>query len=572
MFSRRLIGALACLPFVPGCATQQGRSPFPSRAEVEALTQGSGAANPFEQAVVDADTWAFSEPLIETLAYEPYVDPSPWGKLLEEYAAHDPGRLTPTRSMHCAARELARFYLEYAAMPAVPLRRAIVEHCGSLALDALPQFVFGAAAAEHDDETLHHTWQATVRAALRQGDAAGPRDLGIAFARDEKKAVVVMLSGARRVQLEPVSRVVDGGGTLLLRGRALVPADRISALVNRGRYGYAACTPAGNTRPPEFAFACAIDAADHGARIDLAAYREGRIFGDGLVGVEALRDTAQSVYKRHRYVDEMIVSDQSQLPSRLLDLVNEVRRRTELEPVVLSEAESATSEKLAPKYFEAASDPAKEMVAEVIVVGLLAGWDVGAPIRDAGFTSAAVGPTRDASEWLSAVLSSPGGRAALLEPDSRVVAFGPVMVDSPAVIGALFTSYTLFDSADHAAVRERVIEKIRAARSAEGMSAPVIITTLDDDASALAAEIQAGEATPPQALAGLIQQSSTVLGRSVRGLVYESVDVDQLVVPPELLSAKRLELSVTVTHYQPAGEPWGRYVVLLVIPGEGPQA
>jgi len=62
-----------------------------------------------------------------------------------------------------------------------------------------------------------------------------------------------------------------------------------------------------------------------------------------------------------------------------------------------------------------------------------------------------------------------------------------------------------------------------------------------------------------------------VLGRSVRGLAFEG-NSDAIPVPDEFLSSKHLELSVTVSHYQPKDESWGRYVVLFVMPGEGTRA
>lgn len=555
------------------CATRGGsRSPFPSRAEVDALTHGSGAVNPFAQAVVDADTWRFEEPAAETLDHAEYVEPSPWGELLAEYAVLDPQRLKTTRAMHCAARELSRFYLEHAAMPSVPLRRAMLDHCGSLTDAVVPQFLFGAAAEEHTEAMLHDAWQSQVRSMLQTPGPPGARDLGIAFARDGTKAVVVFVSGARKVQLEPRPRVVGADGVAVLRGRVLVPADRILALINQGRFGYAICESDERVRLPDFAIRCALDTADRSARIELSARVEGRVLGDGLLGAEVLRDLSRSEYERQPYADSAIVEDPGELRSRLLALLNQVRGQAGAPPVALSDAESATSEKLAPVYFEALAEPARAPEADAITLGLLAGWDVGAPIRDAGFTAAAVGPTRDASEWLSAVLSSPGGRAALLDPDAQVVALGPVMVDSPAVIGAIFTSYTLIDSGDHEEVKRQVVEKIDAERSARGLPEATVVATLDGDAAALASEVNAGAITPTQALAELIQTSARVLGGPVRGLAFEATDLKLLELPEDLLRPKHLELSITVTHYQPEGEPWGRYVVLLVIPGEGIRA
>lgn len=584
MRSKRWIsGALACVCLLTlhSCAPGSGgrgrgsskvASSFPSRSEVDALTRGSGAINPFAQAVVDADTWTFTEPVVERLAYVDFVDPSPWGKILSDYAASEPSRLKPTASMHCAAREFAYFYVKYAAMPAAPLRRAIGEHCGALAEELQPHFVFGPAEPDKTEAMLHYAWKPQVRQRLEQYGKAGPRDLGIAFARDDKKAVVVVLTGPREVELQPVSRVVGADGTLVLRGRALVPADVFGALVNQGRYGFAVCEGDANVRPPDFAFTCKLAPGDQSASANVSAHRTGRIFGEGLLSVALLRDATQRPYRRVTYTNEALISSQSQLPERLLGLVNEVRRQASVKPVTLSTAESATAEKLAPMYFEAFTDPEKQTAAELIILGLLAGWDVDAPIRDAGFTHAAVGPTRDASEWISAVLAAPSGRAVILDPNARVVAFGPVLYEAPPVIGSIFTSYALFEADSHVGARKALLEKLGKDRAARGLPAPVLVTTLDADAAALASQVNAGAATPTDVLEKLLQTSAEVLGRSVHGMYFEATDIESIEFPDEMLTAKRLELSVTVTHYKPEDEPWGRFVILLVIPGEGTQA
>jgi len=574
---REWVAAACVLLGLSACATGGGGrgsgSPFPSRAEIDALTHGTGAISPFEQAVVDADAWTFGEPLVEVLETSDYVDPSPWGKSLSEQVAADPARLRGTSAMHCAAREHARFYLQYAAVPAISLRQAMMEHCGSVSVDAIPLYLYGPVETEHTDAALHRAWAPSVARMVRESTRSGRRELGIAFARDEKKAVVVLLSGERKVELERVSRVVGAtGAKLVLRGTVLVPADRVSGLINQGRYGFAACVPEPGVSIPRFALTCELAAGDAGGRAQLVGHRRERFFGEGLLQAEALRDAQTRPYRSVRYTSEAMVASAADLPPRLLALTNEVRRQAGAEPVTLSAAQSATSEKLAPRYFEAVTSPGKGAEVDLIVLGLMAGWDVGAAIRGSSFTSAAIGPTRDASEWVSAVMSSPGGRSALLQKDVRVVAFGPVMVDSPAVIGATFTGYGLFQASDDAAMKEAVIEKIRAERAELGLPAPVIVTTLDADASALASEVQAGAASPTDALGELLQTGSNVLGRSVRGVAYELGDAEQMQLPDEMLRAKQLEISLTVTHYQPEGSPWGRFVVLILVPGSGTRA
>jgi hypothetical protein len=577
--SHRVLAGVSglCLAVAASCASgpgaRHGGSPFPSRAQVDALTNGSGAINPLAQETVDAERWTFGEPAARELRDERYVPDDAWGKLLGEYVATDPSRLLPTRAMDCGAREMARFYLAYSAMPATPLSSAMVERCGALATDFTPTFVFGAASPEQTDEMIHHAWQSQARKLLYDPHRAGQLALGLAFARDDKKAVVVLAVGVRKVELEPVSRTVDAQGQITVRGRLLEPAARLLADVNQGRFGFAPCERNPDRALPEFGFTCTLGPGDQSARIVISTYQAGRLLGRNVVELEALRARPSSEYVRLAYTDPVHVRTAADLPKRLLGLVNEVRRQDGLGAVSLAEDQSATATELAPRYFQAFFDSTKADELEVITLGLMAGWNVKAGvIHESHFTSAIVGPTDDAGAWLSAMMCSPSGRAVVVDPSARVMSFGALLTQSPALLGATVTSYSFFDSKDDAQLRKELIGKITAARAERGQPAPSLVTTLDGDGADLAEQLVAGRATPTSALDQLLQTGAKVLGRSVRGFVFSGGNLGQFQVPEEFLTPKRLELSITVTHYQPADSPWGEYVVLFVIPGEGTRA
>lgn len=570
--------ACLCLAGVTSCASGPGAgrgssgSPFPSRSQVDALTRGTGAINPFAQAVVDADAWTFVTPAATELRDEAYVEESPWGKLLAEYVASDPGRLSATRAMDCAAREFASFYLRYSATPAASLRSAMLGHCGALAADAAPQYVFGPAAPDQTDEMIHHAWQSQARKLLYAPHGNGRLAFGLAFARDDRKGVVALVVGVRRTEIEPGPRAVDAKGLLSIRGRLLEPGARVEALVNQGRFGVADCAPDPERRLPDFGFSCALGAGDRSGRILLWAYESGRILGKDVLDLEAFRGEPAGQYQRFRYAEPARVRDVNELPARLLALANEMRKQAGLSAVSLSKGETESATQLAPRYFEAIFDASKQQTADVISLGLLAGWDVGGgAIRAARIAYGLVGPTDDASEWISSIMADPAGRSVLTDPATRTLAFGPFMPPGVPMIAAIVTGYAFFDGADYAGVRKDVLGRITAARAERGLPPPTVVTTLDGDAAELSAQLSQGRATPTSALNQLLETSAKVLGRSVRGLAVEG-DTEAFQVPDEFLSSKRLELSVTVTHYQPKDDPWGRYVILFVMPGEGTRA
>ena len=76
--------------------------------------------------------------------------------------------------------------------------------------------------------------------------------------------------------------------------------------------------------------------------------------------------------------------------------------------------------------------------------------------------------------------------------------------------------------------------------------------------------VQAG-LDPSDVMSVLIRESSNVLRRPVSGWIAEVADIEELEFPTEYLEDPSLAVAVAVGHRKREGEPWGRYVVLLVV-------
>ena len=63
----------------------------------------------------------------------------------------------------------------------------------------------------------------------------------------------------------------------------------------------------------------------------------------------------------------------------------------------------------------------------------------------------------------------------------------------------------------------------------------------------------------------LLKTSVAVLRRPVAGWLSEVGDFGGLQFPSEYVNQPDLEVAIAVSHYQEEGEPWGRYVVMLVV-------
>ena len=133
-------------------------------------------------------------------------------------------------------------------------------------------------------------------------------------------------------------------------------------------------------------------------------------------------------------------------------------------------AESALSTQLAGTMIDA-DIHGRGSEADAIALGLLAGWKVGGTIRGGNLFVGLAAPTRDVNTWLEVALARPVGRVALLDPDARHVAIGPALPGNGSkAIGAVVTTYSLFESSNHNADVSRIVARVASARAARGVT------------------------------------------------------------------------------------------------------
>ena len=110
----------------------------------------------------------------------------------------------------------------------------------------------------------------------------------------------------------------------------------------------------------------------------------------------------------------------------------------------------------------------------------------------------------------------------------------------------------------------RVIEKLDAERERRGVGPIEPISAMAPLCQRAASSVQSG-VEPRDALDVLLSQSLGLLQRSVAGWIAEVSEIDSLEFPEEYLRRPGLDVAVAVSHRRPEGDPWGRYVVMLVI-------
>jgi len=561
-----LLILLASALLAGGCATGRTAAGFPEPGVLAELAEAPPPHSIFESDVLDVQTWELGGPFPETMGAETTAYASPWGSALKQAALDKPGALLLSEGMHCVARELGRFHLAHHARPSKSLRRFITSRCGSPATQVMAASVSGEVPDEVTDEELFEQWQESVQDLVGGHLGAGSRTAGLWFGRRDGQAVVMLATAERKVHLTKMSAFPDEEGHIIISGELMIPAERMRALINHGRYGVKQCEQGVNLQLPRFAFRCKVDPDDDYAWVQVGAFPPGRILGDTVLEMLSWpkREPANT-YTRPSYTDESrSVKDEASFIIGLVELLNGVRARAELGELTLEPEQSKVATRLAPHYFSAIVGGAPETMADTVVLGLRAGWEVEGTVEYGLFAAQMVGQTSDLSGLVSLALERPGAREALLDPRATRIAVGPMFVPEANVLAAVMSTYALFDREQSEANARAVWERLDGLRRERDKPPLERLHEVDKLIAVAAVSIENGNKEPEEAFEELTEAALEPLGRSVYGWIVEAGSLDEFEFPDELLRRARLGVALGVAHHQPEGEPWGRYVILFL--------
>ncbi len=523
---------------------------FPSAAELSQLAQTTPGKLP--AGGVEVPSWELAGPFPDAILARPATPAAPWSTLLD--AA--PGGAAVTEDMACVAREMGRFYLEHGKSPGDTLRRFISGWCGTSAIGVDVQFLGGDAPAELSEDKIFAAWKAQATRLVAAG-SGGERFSGLWFGRAGGRAVFALASGVPRVHLERVALTPDSQGHLVLSGSVVQATARLHARVNHGQLGVADCTLDEGVALPRFVARCAVDAADASAWIEVSAVAPQRILGTPILRVLARRAGARPSYALADAVPGAVQA------STLLELVNQARRSAGLPALLLAEREAELAHKLAPVYFADSFDDSAGHKADRIALGLMAGWDVGAMVTDAGVYSAWVS-SDDPRQLIAACLDSPSGRAVLLDAHATHLAVAGLEQHEPALSAGLFVTYeTITDDASADAARG--FELIAQARAARGLPAPRAMDGMDERVARIVAQLRTGEVTPDDAESHLLAAAIRATSASgLHGAVAEGAELATIKLPEGVFEPGELSLVAIAMPFRPADQPWWRWTLIVV--------
>lgn len=548
---------------------------FPTQDTLAKIAAAPVPARLFDDKAKDVPTWELSEPLPDAMEQVPHHDDSAWSKLLDAVAAAHGDAVTTSEAMNCVARQEAAFLLANQAIPAPPLVDFIRARCG------LPtgQVSVVYQTMEGDDRIpeskVEEQFRAPVKAMIEKW-VTGRVDVGLAYLRKNGHAVVAMTLSTRSVRVERMPFVPASGGAVVIRGESLEPVGTMRAMINRGRYGYGACTPDPTVALPRFAFTCPALAADEAAWVSILSVPPGRLLGTAVL--DTLVWPAGAPTKTYARLARDTAAAPVNGPVQLADMIQEVNRvRTTagLAPVRVAEQQSRTVARLAPHYFAGMVEGASSEVADQVALGLYAGWEVDGLVRRGGMISTSAQGSGDAAEIVRTALLHPFGRETLLDPEIARVAIGTVAGANGADTGALFATYSLFDSYRHDNDGTIIAARLTALRAARHALPPTLVTELNVEAQRAARSVQDGKSTPEEALDDLLKRASERAGgRAVHAGITETSSLEEMKFPDGMLTAPSLQYGAGAGHYRRQGHPWGRFIVFYVMVDEtvGPTA
>jgi hypothetical protein len=547
----RLLLAL-CLT---ACATGGESARFPSADEMRRLTELPPPTDLGVREERDVDGWTLVGPLASRIELAAHAAATPWEELLV------PARPAfASEATACVAREAGRFYLANGALPGARLRAFMAGRCGSPVAEVVLAYNSGNVPAEAGEAAILGQWRPQIESWLQKQLARGRFDAGMWFGRAGGRAVVMLALQRVTARLQPLAFRPDGDGRVVLQGELLVPTANLQGLITRGRFGYAPCTVDPTIALPRFAVTCPTDAADETARIEVAAFAAGRITGPLVIDLSVWpAHEPDAAWRRPTLsLPAPPATDRSIPGAALGSIVNEVRYQASLPTLSIAAAQCRTAAAVASHYFAAVLGLEEPTIADRVVLGLRAGWDVEGSVRAGHFTAGAVA-SHDWNELVATLLDRPSGRETLLAPAAKTLAVGTVG-EEDKWLAAVVSTYEFSD--DKEVDAERVLQRLTELRRAAGRPAPQIIRELKGDAAELAQQVARGR-SPRSAMQSLMETVAAA-NHGARGWAVEYLTVDALEFPSDLIQAPSLRLGVVVAPYKPRGEPWTRCVVILV--------
>jgi hypothetical protein len=566
---RGALWSCAAVALLAACGGGGSGAQFPSQGDLQKLTGAPAPARIANPLLREVDSWDLKDPPAQPPEGS-HTPSSAWEKQLAEAAQSRQGLLATPESMNCLAKQMGQFYLAQGGIPNAELSNFMAARCAVVDCEIGSSLQTFTNIGSSSDDALYQQTRAPIQEVIEKELTTGNQTAGIWFGKLEQKAVVVVVRSPRRVVLEHVPFVPGTDGHFTLRGEILIPVEKADALINQGRFGVKECTFDPQVRLPRFAIDCPASHDDVSAELEIGAFPPARFTGKvvshlmvwpaGQVGSHFAGSPIPTTYDAPPGAD---------VPGTLATLLNSVRKEAGLEPVSLNTAESKTAAEVAPHYFAAMAGAEPESVIDQVVMGLRAGWQIPGLVGYGMFTSSITRDPAHVGRLLTTALDRPSGRQALLDPEIKTIAIGPVSSRQESILGAVFGSYSLLEPSAKPQEIDDVLKLLTARRKGRGLAAPVLATELQSALAKASQTLESGQKDADAALQYAMQGAQSA-SSGVQGWFSSADKLDHVQFPDALLKAPTLRIAIGVAHYKTSDFPWAlRGVLMVVRTGQG---
>ena len=525
-----------------GQLTDMAKARLPPREE--ALTRG-----------LTVEEWELAGPFPDQAASTPITGEDALARAVAERLAQRKSGIVLTESMKCYAREMGRFVARHGQLPEDDLQAFAAGRCGVVPI-APSLFYSLPHGALPDDDAVKFFDDATR-------EVASSSELGIWVGSEAGRHVILAVFGAPKVKLVSVEPLRAGAPFLRVRGILLGPTAWLRAYAGEGLLGFHPCQPTPQTAPtlPEFDLTCQVASEDPYTVVDMLAAAPQAVLGrQVLMLVLPSGHPMPTTFHRGAIYG---------VPARstLLEQFNAVRAQLGRAGLRDVPRQSRMAHALVPHYFAAATNKDLASV-DFITLGMMAGWDVPGPLREAQFLSFRGKLDEGGPAFLNQLLFFPSNRAVLLDPDAREVALATVQDEKRKGVWGLLTTYTAFEPRDYPEVETELLDELDRQRLARGKP-PVVRVETRETRSVLEhimGKLARGDLTPIEGLEQTMRTFSRRLSRGLNGRVSYAMTVDgwRPTYDGPLVDDETVAVISKVGFFAAPGDHWGQYVSYLV--------
>lgn len=562
-----IMGALLGATLLTGCGPSVGAYPiveFTGRDALATIGQRPVAKLSAPKTAGIINEWGIEMAPLADAGNTPWSPIGRWESLFAEVAGRAQRKPKLTLSMACVAQEFGRVYMEHKAQPDESLRRFLIGGCGALVPNVVAWYIPWEAKPELKDEQVFEEMSGTLRSQLAKSLGSGADLAGFWFGRRDNQAVAYLVTADEKAEIKPFSLAPNAEGQVVIEGRLREEAQYFEALVNYGSVAVAPCEVDITAARPRFRFICQLASVDDNAWIQMLYAPPRRVLATVFAQAYARRspDTPPN-YKTLNYADPTPVKTPEEFTTAVLGHLNRVRAAAKLQAVTLAQSQTATAMRSAPHYFASVLGASQPQEADMIALGLLAGWEVQGMIRG-GHLMSSIAPTMDAGRWLTAALETPLGRHTLFAPNIEQVAFGPMVFEDEGGLGSVVTGYRFHHGNDHADDVKWLLTRVIQARRRMGLEPPLRLAKVASVMQEELALVHQGDAMPRDALDRVLRRTVDSFRTPMQGFVIEAMSLDELEIPEEVLSEPKLHMDIGVTHHKAPGAAWAQYTILVV--------